>query len=174
MRNIIVWLIGIVLVTPLLYGQTRKDPLKEDEIDQIREYADRPPERIKLYVKFIEQRTATIKQLTDDPRAADRSHKILNMLDEFTHISDELQDNLDEYHRQHADLRKTLKSLIPDSEKWIAIIKAAPPDGNYDLDRKAALDSAQSLNDSAKDMLNYEEKYFVIHKPDKEYEKKER
>lgn len=148
--------------------------MNQDEIEQIREYADRPPERIKLYVKFIEQRTSAIKQLTDDLRAADRNNKIQKLLDEFTNLSDELQDNMDEYHRQHADLRKTLKELIPNSTKWIDIVRTAPAGGAYDISRKSALDSAQTLNGEAKEMLEYEEKYFITHKPDKAYEVRER
>lgn len=174
MRKVIACLVVTLLVTPLLCGQSKKDPLKEDEIDQIREYADRPPDRIKLYIKFVEERTSTIKQLTDDRRAADRSIRIRNLLDEFTHINDELQDNLDEYHRQHADLRKTLKDLVPASEKWVEIIKNVPADNSYDFNRKTAMDSAATLNSSAKDMLSFEEKYFITHKPDKEYQKRER
>jgi hypothetical protein len=174
MRNITVCLTVILLVTPIICGQSRKDPLNDDEIDQIREYADRPPERLKLYIKFIEQRATSIKQLTDNHRAADRDLKIGNLLEEFTHLVDELQDNLDEYQRQHADLRKTLKDLIPTGGKWLEIVNASPTEGSYDLSRKTAIEAAATLNDSAKDMLTSEEKYFVSHKPDKSYEKKEK
>lgn len=173
MRNLIVCLTVMLLVTPqLLCGQSRKDPLKEDEIDQIREFADQPPERIKLYSKFIEQRTSGIKELTENRRVADRNIKLRNLLEEFTRLVDELQDNLDEYDRQHADLRKPLKDLVEASVKWMVIINASPDDSSYDLSRKTAIEAAKSVNDSAKEILAAEEQYFLTHKPDKSYEKK--
>jgi DNA gyrase/topoisomerase IV subunit A len=174
MRILMVWLTAILLVTPIICGQSRKDPLNDDEIDEIREYADRPPERLKLYIKFIEERAAGIKELTVDQRAANRDVKIQNLLEQFTRLVDELEDNLDEYDRQHADLRKTLKDLIPTGGKWLEIVNSCPAYDSYDLSRKTAIETAQSLNDSTKDLLTSEEKYFVSHKAEKSYEKKEK
>ncbi len=177
MRNVIVCLTVILFVTPQLFcGQSHqnKDPLNEDEIEQIREFADRPPERIKLYSKFIQERVDGIKQLTDDHRAADRNTKIHNLLDQFTRLSDELQDNLDEYDRQHADLRKTLKDLLESSAKWMVTVNGSPAEGSYDISRKTAIEAAQSIHDSTKEILTSEEQYFATHKPDKAFEKKEK
>lgn len=174
MHKAILCLTVLLLSTPWLSGQRHKDPLNEDEIDQIREYADRPPERVKLYLKFIDERAVTLKEVTADLRTPDRKLKIRNRLDELTNLIDELQDNVDEYDHQHADLRKVLKELIPASEKWLDIIKAAPSDGSYDLGKKGALDAASSLCQSLKETLLEEEKYFATHKPEKVFEKKER
>ncbi len=35
-----------------------------------------------------------------------------NLLDEFTRLSDDLQDNMDNFDEQHADLRKVLKEIV--------------------------------------------------------------
>lgn len=175
MRKGIVCLIVLLLGVPLVLGaQSRKDPLNEDEIDQIREYADRPPERVKLYMKFIEQRATALKELNENRRAADRTIKIRNRLDEITRLLDELQDNLDEYEQIHADLRKVLKELIPASDKWLEIITATASDPSYDFGKKTALEAAKTTNDAVKDMLPKEEAYFAAHKKDKDADKREK
>ncbi len=102
------------------WTQTQKDPLNEEEIDQVREFGDRPNDRVKLFAKFIEQRITAIKQLSTDKKAQNRSAELRAKIEEFTRLVDELQDNLDTYDEQHADIRKALKELVPASDKWEA------------------------------------------------------
>jgi hypothetical protein len=148
----------------VLHAQKDKDPLTDDEIDQVREMRDQPVQRIKLYLKFIEERISAIKQIGPDPKAADRKAELRGKLEEFTHLSDELQDNLDTFDDAHADIRKALKDLVPASAKWHDIIKQAAPDPAYDFSQETALDSAQSTADQAKELLQSQEKYFAEHK----------
>src|SRR5664279_6182913 len=88
-----------LLVSVPLWGQKNsKDPLTEAESEEIREVADRPPERIKLYLHFIEQRTTIISQIAKNPSRGEQLHLLF---DEFTSLVDELQDKLDVYSTTH-------------------------------------------------------------------------
>jgi hypothetical protein len=142
-RAAILALLLFPLCSHVLHAQKEKDPLNEDEVDQIREVRDQPVQRIKLFQKYIEERIATIKQLR---------------------LSDELQDNLDTFDEAHADIRKALKDLVPASAKWPEIITQAGTDPNYDFPRKTALDAAQSTSEQAKKLLDSQQKYFAEHK----------
>jgi hypothetical protein len=167
-HRLTVLLAGTLLLPGLLLSQTKRDPLNDQEIDQIREVADRPPERVKLYLKFIEQRTAAIKQMASDPKVQNRAGKLRNLMEEFTRLSDELQDNLDGYSENHSDIRKALKDLVPASSKWTEILNLPPPDPSYDFSRKTPIEAATSTADQAKQLQDDQEKYFATHKPEKD------
>ena len=145
-------------------GQQNRDPLNQSESDQIAELRDQPVPRIKLYQKFIEQRISAIKDLGTNPKAEDRKAQLRARFEEFTRLSDELQDNLDTFDAAHADIRKALKDLVPASAKWPEILKQAAPDPSYDFSRKTALEAAQSTSDQAKELMDSQTKYFAEHK----------
>ncbi|MGC1363333.1 MAG: hypothetical protein WA419_11075 [Silvibacterium sp.] len=161
-------LAALLLASPLLcvtlHAQRDKDPLNDNEVDQIREVRDQPVERIKLYQKFIQQRIDAIKQLGPNPSGEDLKAQLRAKYEEFTHLSDELQDNLDTFDEAHADIRKALKDLVPASAKWPDILNQASPDRTYDFSRKTALDAAQSTSDDAKKIYEDQKKYFAEHK----------
>lgn len=160
--------LAVVLVlgiAPRLQGQEDKsDPLTPDEVQQIRDNAIHPDERIKLYMKFIDQRLDALRQLIADPGARDRNAQIHDKLDEFVHLCDEIQDNLDSYDSAHADIRKSLKQLVADSAKWPALLQSLPQNRAYDFAQKMALESAQSAQDEAKHLSVEQDVYFDIHK----------
>ncbi|HLH35911.1 MAG TPA: hypothetical protein VKX41_14660 [Alloacidobacterium sp.] len=167
MRRFLLFLSAVLLLLPSsaqLCAQSQKDPLNEDEVDQIREFGDRPNERIKLFAKYIEQRITAIKQLSTDQKASNRSAQMRAKIEEFTRLVDELQDNLDTYDGEHADVRKALKDLVPETEKWEPVLHLAPADPVYDFARKTAVEAAQSIADQAKTLQKDQEKYFAEHK----------
>jgi len=149
---------------PHLCAQAKKDPLNEDEVDQVREFGDRPNERLKLFAKFIEQRITAIRELSTDKKVPNRSAELRAKMEEFTRLADELQDNLDTYDQQHADIRKTLKDLTPESDKWLPTLNLLIPDPGYEFARKTAVEAAKSVNDQLKDLQKDQEKYFAEHK----------
>src|SRR5579875_2697129 len=112
----------MLAMVPLLanhaIAQSSKDPLNEDEVEQVREFANQPNDRLKLYGKFIDQRIEAITKLASDKKAQDRVAELRARIEEFTSLVDELQDNLDTYDHDHADIRKALKSLAEASMKW--------------------------------------------------------
>jgi prefoldin subunit 5 len=85
-------------------------------------------------------------------------------IEEFTRLADELQDNLDTYDQQHADIRKALKELVPQSEKWQPVLNQPGPDPGYDFVRKTAVEAAKSVSDQTKELQKDQEKYFAEHK----------
>jgi len=167
MRCLLFFLSAILLLHPFarcVLAQSQKDPLNEEEIDQVREYGDRPNDRIKLFAKFIEQRITAIKQLSTDKKDENRSAELRARIEEFTSLVDELQDNLDTYDEQHADIRKALKDLVPESDKWEPALRQPPSNQNYEFARTTAIEAAQSISDQAKTLQKDQEKYFAEHK----------
>jgi TRAP-type C4-dicarboxylate transport system substrate-binding protein len=75
-----------------------------------------------------------------------------------------LQDNLDTYDGQHADIRKALKDLAPQSDKWEAVLNQPAANPTYDFARKTAIEAATSVSDQVKDLQKAQEKYFAEHK----------
>ena len=157
-------LVSPFLVATLLHAQRNKDPLNDQEADQIAEARDQPNERIKLYQKYIQQRIDAIKALGPNPSAEDRKADLRAKYEEFTRLCDELQDNLDTFDEAHADTRKALKDLVPVAAKWPEVLNQAAPDRAYDFSRKTALDAAQSTSDEAQKIYESQKKYFAEHK----------
>lgn len=167
MRRLLLVLCAITLLpilAPCAWSQAQKDPLNDDEIDQVRESGDRPNDRIKLFAKFIDQRIIAIRELSTQKTAENRSAQLRAKIEEFTRLVDELQDNLDTFDQQHADIRKALKDLVPASDKWQPALNQPNPDPNYDFARKTAVEAAKSVSDQMKDLQKDQEKYFAEHK----------
>jgi hypothetical protein len=109
----------ILLLLSVAAAAKRRDPLTEAEADQLRQVAMEPYNRIKLMVKFTEARLTSIDQLRLDPKqAADRGKQIHDLLEDFTSLMDEINDNLDQYEARPLDkdsvkqYHKGLKELI--------------------------------------------------------------
>jgi DNA gyrase/topoisomerase IV subunit A len=152
---------------PAAHGQRAKDPLTPDQEEQVRAVADQPSERVKLFIKFIEQRTDSIHHTVLRPATQHPGTDIHNALADFTSLVDELQDNLDSYDESHSDVRKGLKFLLEQAPKWSATLREPPGSPEYDFDRKTALDAVATLTQSATDLLKSQEEYFGKHKPGK-------
>lgn len=154
-------------VAQRLHPQDQNDPLTEDEVQQIRDNKTNPDERIRLYIKFLGQRLDEIRKLTPDIKKDDAKAQIRDKLEEFTHLCDEIQDNLETYDAAHADIRKSLKDLVTASAKWPDLLNATPNDPSYDFSRKTALAAAQSASDEAKQLSTEQEAYFQVHKDER-------
>jgi hypothetical protein len=154
------------------WAQSQKDPLTEQQIEEVREAGDQPLQRIKLFVGYVEERIKEIQSLDKDAGAQNRYVRTHNFFEEFTRLSDELQDNMDAFDQQQADLRKVLKDIVDKSDAWTAVLNEPKPNPQYDFARKTALDANQSLHEGATQMLADQEKYFAEKKKaDKEREK---
>lgn len=145
-------------------AQDKDDPLTDAEVDKLREVADQPMERIKLYMEYIGKRTDAIAEMTGDTRIQNKPPKIRKLLQEYTRLVDELQDNLDNYDETHLDVRKQLKLLVPESKKWLDIVNKPPPDPAYDFPRKTAVDAGQSLVDQVTKLQTDQDKFFAEQK----------
>ncbi len=149
----------------------RPGTLTETEVDQVREAAIFPDERVALYTKFIEVRAAKIKSLSGRPRSANRVLELDGLLQDFTALMDEIDGNLDQYSERHADIRKALKGLNEAAPRWVQILRALPGESGLDLSRKEGIESGEELVDQAKRLLSEQEEYFKTHKDEKGQER---
>ena len=97
----------------LVHTAQKRDPLTDNESNQIAELAQEPDKRIKLLLKFTQARLTTIDQMEGDPRmAAGRGKQVHDLLEDFTSLIDELDDNIDDYAEKKSDIRKALKDVV--------------------------------------------------------------
>ncbi len=160
--------------------QSRRDPLTAQEVEQIRDATDRPAVRVKLYVGFIQERVTRLEVLLKNAATEQRAESVHDTLEEYTFLSDELQNNLDEYEsyetnkqRPVPDVRKVLRDLQLAVPLWKATIDAVPEDKKYDFSRMAALDSTQSLIDGSKELIASQDAYFAKKKQDEKSQPKQ-
>jgi hypothetical protein len=154
-------------------AQRSRDPLTPNQEEQVRAVADQPNERVKLYIKFIEEHTDAIHHAVLHPATQHPGAAIHDNVEDFTRLVDELQDNLDAYDESHSDVRKSLKFLLERTPKWTAVLEEPPGSPDYDFVRKSALDAVENTKQAATTLLKSQEEYFSKHKPEKETKKKE-
>lgn len=133
------------------WGQ-RRDPLNEKEIDQMRESADWPDKRLELMVGFARTRINKVDQLRADAKSAkDRPMQIHDLLEDFTALLDEIEDNVEMYASHKADMRKGLTLTIEASSEWQIKLRRlkeqSPPE---ELDQYAFV--LANASDAVKDM----------------------
>jgi len=150
----------LLLLLALPVAARKRDPLTEAEADQLREVATEPYKRIKLMIKFTEARLVAIDQVRVDPKlAADRGKQIHDLLEDFTSIMDEINDNLDQYEARPLDkdmvkqYHKGLKELIEADERFDLRLRTLQSAAETDpITRKEAPDFRFVLQD-ARDAL---------------------
>jgi hypothetical protein len=167
MRAVLLCASTFVLVALMAHAQRSKDPLTPDQEEQVRNVTDQPNDRVKLFITFIEQRTAAIHQAVVRPETQHPGVEIHDELTAFTSLVDELQDNLDAYDESHSDIRKSLKFLLEHTAKWPTVLQQPPGSPEYDFARKSALDSVETTTQAATELLKSQEEYFSKHKPEK-------
>jgi hypothetical protein len=128
---------ALALVLTVAWAERRRDPLTPVEIDQLRDTAQEPEMRLKLYVKFARARLAALEQVRSDPKTADRGQAMRDRLQDFLDVYDELNDNVDTFADRNADIRKPLKVIIE-------------ADIEFQAKLRALKDSAQSGKDETK------------------------
>jgi regulator of replication initiation timing len=164
-RTLLALVALIALAAASYAGKVRRDPLTDPETDGLREVAQEPLKRLKLYIKYAQARMTAIEQLRSDPKLAeDRGRQIHDLLEDFTNIVDELDDNVDMYHERGSDLRKPLKEVIEADSDWqlrLRTLKEAPAsDANAAKEAKdyyfvleSSIDSVNESADNARKVL---------------------
>jgi hypothetical protein len=150
----------LLLLLALPAAARKRDPLTEAEADQLREVAMEPYKRIKLMIKFTEARLVAIDQIRVDPKlAAGRGKQIHDLLEDFTSLMDEINDNLDQYEGRPLDkdavkqYHKGLKELIEADERFDLRLRTLQSAAETDpITRKEAPDFRFVLQD-ARDSL---------------------
>jgi hypothetical protein len=110
------WILAIPLMClAAVHGvaqQHRRDPLTDLEIDKIRDAAQEPEARLKLYIEFARARLEKLAQVRADEKSPDRDKLTRDALQDFLDVYDELDTNVDTYADRGDDLRKALKPVI--------------------------------------------------------------
>src|SRR5471032_2509787 len=102
----------------------RSDPLNQLEIDQLRDTAQEPELRLKLYIKFARTRLDAIEQTRSDPKVTDKAQQTHDRLQDFLDVFDELNDNVDTFADRREDLRKALKVVIEGDNEFQSKLRA--------------------------------------------------
>jgi len=151
-----------------LWAQRRRDPLNPVEQDQLRDAAQDPSERLKLYIEFSRTRLTSLEQMRADPKVTDRAQQTRDRLQDFLDVYDELNDNVDTFVQRKADLRKPLKTLIEADTEFQARLRAlkSSADANkdeakqYDFLLTSVLDTVDSSVHDHRQLLSQQEEAF--------------
>jgi hypothetical protein len=122
-------LLGLLLLLPA-WAQRRHDPLTPAEINQLRDTAQDPDPRLKLYLQFARTRLASVEQVHSDPKITDRGQEIHERLQDFVEVYDELDDNIATFVERKEDLRKVLKNVIEADNEFQARLRALKDSGD--------------------------------------------
>ena len=119
-ESALLWL----LLLSAVGGQFREEPLNPKEVDQLRDAAQIPAQRMKLYVDFARARLLSLEQMRADPNVKDRAQQTHDKLENFLAVYDELNDNIDTFVERKEDLRKPLKMVIEADTEFQAKLRA--------------------------------------------------
>jgi chromosome segregation ATPase len=105
-------------------AQRRRDPLNPLEADQLRDAAQEPAARLKLYIQFARTRLASLEQMRADPKVTNRANQTHDRLQDFLDVYDEMNDNIDTFVERKSDLRKPLKAIVEADNEFQAKLRA--------------------------------------------------
>jgi chromosome segregation ATPase len=158
------FVLALSLLTTV-WAQRRRDPLNPLEADQLRDAAQEPTERLKLYLEFARARLAALEQIRADPKVTDRAQQTHNRLQNFLDVYDELNDNIDTFVERKADLRKPLRTVIEADTEFQAKFRTLKSslDANkdeakqYDFVLTSVLDTIDSSLQDHRQLLSEQE-----------------
>jgi len=143
--------------------QHRRDPLSELEIDQLRDAAQEPEARLKLYIAFARARLEKLQQIRSDPKISDtdKDQQIRAALQDFTEIYDELDENVDTFADRGDDLRKAIKPVIEADTEFgsklrafkLALESSRDEAEKYDFLLGTAMEAVDSAAKDHRDLL---------------------
>ncbi len=174
-RCLMVLVVLLAAMLSLPAQQKSRDPLTDAEVDQMREAADFPNKRLELLIRFTRERVFDIESLCAEPATAGNIKQIHDLLQDFTLILDEMDDNIDMYTSHNADLRKGLKLLIEADSEWQLklrqIKEKSPPDElqQYSFALVNATDTVADSAKSARETLQEQNKLAAEKKLNKDY-----
>lgn len=133
----------------------RRDPLNEKEVEEMRETADWPDKRLELMVKFASARLTSIEQLEANAKTAkDRPMQIHDLLQDFSSLLDEIDDNIDMYSSHNGDMRQGLTVLVEATSEWqlkLRRLKDQSPPEELDQYAFALTNASDASHDMADD-----------------------
>jgi predicted nucleic acid-binding Zn-ribbon protein len=167
MRIFAAILLCLFLTAPVAAQKEQRNPLTDEQAQQIAEAGIDPVARVNLYVKFLNERSDTIKDLIKRAKSPSRARRIDDELQDFTALMDELGDNLDVFSERKADIRRSLKGLNESLQRWQGVLHELPSEPVFELSLKEAVDSVGDLADQTKQLTADQEAYFKAHPDEK-------
>lgn len=155
--------LALVALPSSLRAQGHDDALTAKEVEQLRDSAYFPDQRVLVYIGFLDDRTRLLNDLFAKPRKPGREDDAHDLLQQFDSIADELEDNIIDAKEHHQDLRKVLPKLISATERWATDLRSPADDPRYSLTRKLALDAVRDLRDDANDIIAEQKTWFAAH-----------
>lgn len=171
MRTLAVLFICLLLVVPAIAQSQKREPLTEAQQDQIAEAGNEPVIRVNLYVKFLNEKSDTIKGLTHRAKSAARAKRLDGELLDFAALLDEFSDNLDLFAQRKADIRKSFKGMNEGIERWKTMLRDLPSEPGFELSLKDADASLADLADQTKQISEDQDAYFKAHPDEKDQDR---
>ena len=168
MHRSLLFLALLLLPLASLCAQREIPALTDTEIEQLRDSAYVANDRVLVFTKLLDERTASIQKLTTGLRKPGREQDLHDLLEQFTSIADELDDNLDEYGPAHRDMRKALPKLLSATERWATILRSPSDNDAYNVSRKLALEAVRDIREEATRLIEEQRIWFTAHPPAKE------
>jgi hypothetical protein len=177
MIRVMVAVCWLLLMVPALKAQQHhRDPLNDLEVDQLRDAAQDPETRLKLYVQFARARLDKLQQVYGDEKNPDRAGLTRAALQDFIDVYDELSVNVDTYADRGADLRKALKPVIEADTEFGSKLRAFKSSlsssrqeaEHYDFLVSSALEAVDEGAKDHRDLLAEQEETFK-HKKTKDH-----
>ena len=162
------FLLACTLCLSTAHAQARESTLSDAEVEQLRESAYEPAERIAVFIKLLDARAANIQALVAKPRRPGREDDLHDMLEQFASIVDELNDNLDDYGPRHRDLRKQLPKLMQATYRWATALRSPAESDAYKAARDIALEGVRDVHTETARLIEEQKVWFTAHPPTKE------
>lgn len=160
--------------SPAAWAQKGDDALSQHEVDQLRDAAFVPSDRIKVFTGILNDRQKRLEQILAKRQShTDFPAEMHDVLDQFASITDELNDNLDDYGRRHRDVRKALPKLMEATERWSTAIRTVGENESFNVVRRIALDDVKDTHVLAESLRTELDAYFKAH-PEVEAQEKKR
>ncbi len=161
-------LLILLFAAGTVHAQVDEPALSDAEVEILRNTAPDPPERVLAFLSFLDDRTKAIDKLLTLKRKPGKDEDLHDMMEQFSSIANDLEDNLEEYSKRHKDVRKSLPKLLAATERWATSLRTAPDNQAYNLSRKLALEAVSDVKQSATEMTAEQKAYFLAHPPPKE------
>ncbi|MGB8437792.1 MAG: hypothetical protein WA867_06390 [Candidatus Acidiferrales bacterium] len=157
-RTVIFAILGTLLTDSLAVARTRspqdpqKDYLTDAEADKIRD-AVTPPERIKLYISFADDRLKKFQYELTRTRPEGRRAEILNgLLNDYIGCMDDAADQIEVARDKQIDIRGQLKLIESKGKEFLAILQKIDQDGpELDTYKDTLQDAIEGTKDAVSD-----------------------
>jgi hypothetical protein len=137
----------------------KKDYLSDIEADKIRD-AENPGERIKLFLKFAEDRLQKFQyELSRTTPERDRAHTLNGLLNAYVGCVDDAADLVALDAEKQIDIRSALKDFQTKGKEFLATLEKLAKDGaELNTYKDTLLDAIEGTRDALNDVQDAEKK----------------